>query len=721
MYRKMKRCTAAVLSLSIVLGVSGGNWSRSTAATEHFNDAYKESADWINWKEAWKDRSSDFENVSITPGRNETELNFAWYSKTPETPKIKLTAEGKKDVTFEGEQTAVTGHDNAGLQGYYSNKVTVTGLVKNTEYYYSVFKDGSWSEPEKYETHDSDSYSFLYVGDPQIGASSGQTTGDENTKLRDSGKSEGNLAARNDAYNWNKVLKNARAQHSSTSFMVSAGDQVNTADNEFQYAGYLGADALRHLAVATTIGNHDSTSSQYSYHYNNPNSFDESDEKYTLGKTKAGTDYYYRYGNSLFIVLDTNNYNCATHENVMKKAIEENKDAKWRFVTFHQDIYGSGYDHSDSDGIVLRTQLTPLMDKYDIDVVLQGHDHTYSRTYQLTNDGLQHRKLDKGDSQGAGEKTDEAAREKKAAYLAENQCYSIVTDSSVSVKDQDGENGREVTDPDGTVYFEANSSTGSKFYNLIPAQQDYIYERSQTWKPSYSVAHVSETAFTLTTYDAESGAVMEGSSTYTIVKEADKKALEKDLESAGKLLDEKENYTFDSAWELNKAVYEAEKVVNNKKAGKAEVEEKAAALSEAVAGLKKKEAVNPEKTEIPSVSAKPSGTSAPASQGNTPVNGPENKYKLGKVSGLRAKASGKGSIKISWKAAENAEGYEIQYSGDKKFTKKVNILVSGKNVVSKKIKGLKKGKIYIRVRAFRDVQGLTLSSGFTKKVKAKVK
>lgn len=52
-------------------------------------------------------------------------------------------------------------------------------------------------------------------------------------------------------------------------------------------------------------------------------------------------------------------------------------------MVFHQDIYGSGYDHSDSDGMVLRTQLTPLMDKYKIDVVMQGHDHTYSRTFQL--------------------------------------------------------------------------------------------------------------------------------------------------------------------------------------------------------------------------------------------------------------------------------------------------------------------------------------------------
>ena len=68
----------------------------------------------------------------------------------------------------------------------------------------------------------------------------------------------------------------------------------------------------------------------------------------------------------------------------MRKAIKRKiQMQKWKVVMFHQDIYGSGYDHSDSDGMVLRTQLTPLMDKYDIDVVLQGHDHTYSRSKLL--------------------------------------------------------------------------------------------------------------------------------------------------------------------------------------------------------------------------------------------------------------------------------------------------------------------------------------------------
>ena len=48
------------------------------------------------------------------------------------------------------------------------------------------------------------------------------------------------------------------------------------------------------------------------------------------------------------VVIDTNNYNCATHKAVIEKAISENPDAKWRVVMFHQDIYGSGLDHSDS-------------------------------------------------------------------------------------------------------------------------------------------------------------------------------------------------------------------------------------------------------------------------------------------------------------------------------------------------------------------------------------
>ena len=500
MKRQQLKAMAAFLSLSMAFGISVQNFSNNAqAATEHWNDASAESQEWEKWKTNWDAYSSNYENVSLTPGINETELNFAWYSKTVETPAVRIAKnkEMSDAVTFTGAQETAVEIDSV---QYYSNKVTVKSLTENTQYYYQVFKNGNWTEAEEYSTKSFSSFSFLYVGDPQIGASKGQTSEEGEAMISASNtvssSAEDNLAARNDGYNWNQVLNKAVAEHSNVSFMVSAGDQVNYAKNEREYAAYLGVDALKSLPVSTTIGNHDSGSNQYSLHYNNPNAFAEEDTAYTNGKTAAGTDYYYTYGNVLFIVLDTNNYNCATHENVIKKAISENQDAKWRVVMFHQDIYGSGLDHSDSDGIILRTQLTPIFDANDIDVVLQGHDHTYSRTYQLTGDGQTHTSYDTSNYKDEG-------------FLAQNNCYEVKSDTKSGT----------VVNPEGTVYMEANSSTGSKFYNLIQTQQDYIAERSQTWTPSYSVISVDDDSFSIATYDGESGQELGGSSSYTIVKD----------------------------------------------------------------------------------------------------------------------------------------------------------------------------------------------------------
>lgn len=504
MKKKTMRVTAGVLSTALFAGVCvSGIPGKVIAATEHWNDASQEATNWTNWKNNWEKYSSDYENVSLTPGTDETKLNYAWYSHTTETPKVRIGTKQNMSnaVEFEGKQTeAVTINEVK----YFSNKVTVENLKENTTYYYQVYQNGAWQDAETYTTKSFSNFSFLYVGDPQIGASKGQTSSEKDemnySKVIDSTGAD-NLAARNDSYNWNEILNNAVEDHSDVSFLVSAGDQVNYGANEREYAGYLGAEALASLPVATTIGNHDSSSNQYSLHFNNPNTFDDSDTAYTLGKTAAGTDYYYTYGNVLFIVLDTNNVNCATHENVIKKAVSENKDATWRVVMFHQDIYGSGKDHSDSDGMALRTQLTPLMDKYDIDVVLQGHDHTYSRTYQLQSDGEVHTSYAYGENQDSS----------NAEYQAQNNCYEIVSDVD----------GGKIVNPKGTVYFEANSATGSKFYELIGTQQDYISERSQTWTPTYSVVNVTDTSFSVTTYDSATRQQLKGTETYTIVK-ADK-------------------------------------------------------------------------------------------------------------------------------------------------------------------------------------------------------
>lgn len=503
MRKNVLRVTAGALSSAVLIGMcAAGIPAKVVAATEHWNDASASATKWEQWKNNWAAYSSNYEHVSLTPGADESQLNYAWYSHTVETPKVRVATKQNMDgaIEFEGTQTEAVTIDGV---KYYSNKVIVKNLKADTNYYYQVMQNGKWQDAEVYTTKSFSEFSFLYVGDPQIGASKNQTS-TEQEKMVSAGNevsssAADNLAARNDGYNWNNILNDAVKDHSDVSFIVSAGDQVNAGKNEREYAAYLGADALTSLPVATTIGNHDSVSNQYSLHFNNPNAFSSKDANYIQGQTEAGTDYYYSYGNVLFIVLDTNNYNCATHENVMKKAISENKDAKWRIVVFHQDIFGSGYDHSDSDGMVLRTQLTPLMDKYDIDVVLQGHDHTYSRTYQLQGDGKDHTAYGKDVDM------------KSADYITQNNCYQIVDDT---------ESGT-VVNPKGTVYLEANSATGSKFYNLIASKQDYISERSQTWTPSYSVVTVTDNSFSVKTYDASTRQELAGSSSYKIVKKAE--------------------------------------------------------------------------------------------------------------------------------------------------------------------------------------------------------
>ncbi len=541
----------------------------AAAATEKWNDASANagvSAEWSAWKTEWEAVQNDYEKIALTVGKTETELNFGWYSHTADNaPVVRLSpAENMTGAqTFTGTQSPAKVQN--GVQ-YYANKVTVTGLKENSTYYYTYVSNGVESSPVKYTTGSFSNFSVLYVGDPQIGACSGQTASDSTGMT-------GLYAARNDSFNWNQTLQMALSKNPDVSFMLSAGDQINNTGNgeaqEYEYAGFLNPSVLRSLPLSTAIGNHDSKFANYSNHFNNPNTFTDDQTLYTTGRTTAGTDYYYTYGDALFIVIDTNNVNCATHEAVIKKAVEENKDKKWRIVMFHQDIYGSGYDHSDSDGIVLRTQLTPIFDTYEIDVALQGHDHTYSRTYQLTGDGETHQSYTKSPVR-AGD-----SAEKKADYLQQNDCYNIVSDQ------QSGQ----IIDPKGTVYIEANSATGSKFYNLIAQQQDYIAERSQTWTPSYAVISMTSNSFTITTYDALTGEMLAGSTPYTIVKSADKTALKALIGEVEALLENAASYTDETVAALREALTAATKAVEQTDASDEDVGTAYAVLSNAKAAL----------------------------------------------------------------------------------------------------------------------------------------
>ena len=74
-----KKILAGMLSGALLLGVG----PLAMAATANYNDGSVTggSAEWQAWVSEWESVATDYTQVSLTPGADETQLNFAWYSK----------------------------------------------------------------------------------------------------------------------------------------------------------------------------------------------------------------------------------------------------------------------------------------------------------------------------------------------------------------------------------------------------------------------------------------------------------------------------------------------------------------------------------------------------------------------------------------------------------------------------------------------------------------
>lgn len=505
--KKMKalQIIAAAMAVTVAATSTPVNvfaYGETSASSTLFSDTQNIS-DYATWKDnVWNKKddqgnltgegeSYDSSRIILTPGKTAKDLGFAWYSLEKGEPAVKI---GKKEdlsdaQEFKGTETEIN-RSNQKNTYKASNKVTVEGLFEeNTTYYYSYtddVKNPNWSEVQSYTTKKTTNFQTILVGDPQIGASGsqGQGTADDI-----------NIAV--DTFNWNKTLEQAKITAPNASFILSAGDQIDYAGTdssdgknvrESEYAGFTYPALLRMLPLATTIGNHESKGTDYKYHYNNPNSEDG------LGSTNSGSDYYFSYGNVLFISLNSNNRNTVEHRELLKKAVESNPDAKWKVVMFHHDIYGSGQPHSDTDGANLRALFAPLMDEFGIDMCLTGHDHSYARSYLMA-DGT-----------------------------------AIQYDDSVAIN------------PEGTLYIAAGSASGSKFYKLATTKQYYIAERSNTQIPTFSTIDFSDESIVIKTYDYNGNKYADD---YTLYKTGEKVSM-KDLIAQAKEI-KNDGYT-EASW-----------------------------------------------------------------------------------------------------------------------------------------------------------------------------
>lgn len=555
MIKKTKKIMAVIMVAVMVVTTNGYNVF--AASDDKWTEATKGEA-WNEWCEEWETIKDDWTQLSLTPGNDATQINFAWYSVIgEENPGVRVS----KNYDMSDAQI-FTGNQSSAVPGYVSNKVTVTGLEENSTYYYSYGTDDNWSEAVEFKTQSTDKFGFILVGDPQVGSSAeGIASGETTEQGQDN-------ATRNDTFNWNNTINNALSLMPNASFILSAGDQIQSRDkkanqtealeytgNEVEYAGYLSPNALKSIPVATSIGNHDAISGNYSYHFNNPNA-SSLGAMSSLGSGING-DYYYRYGNTLFIMLNTNNTNTAEHEELMKEAIAANEDATWRVVTLHHDIYGSS-EHSNEPAITeLRYKLVPILEENNVDIVLTGHDHAYART-QILKGG----KLSEGSSLMDEDKFDEIAEEEySSGILSTDEEYltylETIEDKDAVVNDL-SVRGNNISNPDGILYITAGSSTGSKYYDNLARQQAYIANRWQEYAPTFSTINVDDVSLSISTYRTDTMEKID--ETVTLVKSVEYGNLVEIIEEAESKVEKKENYT-SSTWEAFEAtLYNAQEI-----------------------------------------------------------------------------------------------------------------------------------------------------------------
>jgi len=277
-----------------------------------------------------------------------------WRSST-ETPhglaEIALATSGPEfaNRSQRVEATSQTLQTDLGAAIYHT--VEFVGLQPATKYAYRVGDGLNWSEWFQFTTASDrpEPFSFIYFGDAQ-------------NDLRSM---------------WSRVVREAHADAPKARFMIHAGDLINKAEADAEWGEWFAAGGWLNGMIPSVPapGNHEQAKQpdgtrRLSHHWracfalptHGPAGLEE-------------TCYTFTYQGVRIVALDSNRQQ-AEQAAWLDEVLTGNK-ARWVVCTFHHPIFSTGKDRDNAE---LRRLWKPVFDKHAVDLVLQGHDHTYGRT-----------------------------------------------------------------------------------------------------------------------------------------------------------------------------------------------------------------------------------------------------------------------------------------------------------------------------------------------------
>jgi 3',5'-cyclic AMP phosphodiesterase CpdA len=262
--------------------------------------------------------------------------------------------QGMRDSAIVLPATTETLETDLGSASYHS--VEFKGLLPETLYAYRVGDGANWSEWFQFRTasRQRKPFKFIYFGDAQ-------------NELKS---------------HWSRVVRQAYKHASDARFIVHAGDLINTYNRDadwgewFYAAGWINGM----LPSIVAAGNHEYGADelgarnlsahwrpQFALPEHGPEGLEES-------------VYYIDYQGVRIVVLNSNEQLEA--QVAWLDGVLGDNPQNWTVLTFHHPVFSSADGRDNQE---LRALWQPIIDRHEVDLVLQGHDHTYARSRNVRN------------------------------------------------------------------------------------------------------------------------------------------------------------------------------------------------------------------------------------------------------------------------------------------------------------------------------------------------
>lgn len=302
--------------------------------------------------------------ITTSIGENETSMGINYHcSEESSYVQYSTTTAFTKDTTLTQDAVSTlwskevdSSDSNTGFEERYVSRVNLTNLQENTQYYYRVVAGSSISSTYSFKTHSASSTNANILFATDIHAAEGSYSPTRP----------------------NKMMENVRNNVRNINLMVLTGDQVDRGGYQSHWDSYYsGMQIYKNIAVAAIPGNH-----EY-YHtsggeYVSPEFFNQFHNNPQNGATeRLNSSYYFKYGNILFIMIDTINQKYLSEQKEWFRNTVENNPAQWIIVGSHANaITGGWYSH---DSKWMATNWGPLFEEYQVDLVIGGHEHVFIR------------------------------------------------------------------------------------------------------------------------------------------------------------------------------------------------------------------------------------------------------------------------------------------------------------------------------------------------------